>query len=335
MDASQATNQVPTEEDGLIFACQLDNKGAAKLIDWNAVESWPENGPPLWIHLQRNSERAQRWLRERSGISAITADALLAEETRPRVFSGNRGLVTVLRGVNLNDGSEKEDMIAVRFWSEGKRLITLRDERLQSARDVLSLLIDDGEGPKSIPELYLAFVLRVNERIAPSIVSYEAQIDNIEESISKNMNSAQTTELMELRQNTVFLRRYLAPQRLALNELVAHPPKWAHTEWSAKLREGSDSLIRMVEDLDAIRDRAIVLKDDMANQLSEKINRTLYLLAILSAIFLPLTFLTGLLGVNIGGMPGVKSDSAFWLFTAFMIAILVVEVILLRRIKWI
>lgn len=325
----------PDEEDGLIFACALDGNGSASLIDWSTVEAWNDDGPPIWLHLDRSSQRARNWLRNKSGITPATADALLAEETRPRVFSGQRGLVTVLRGVNLNEGAKKEDMVAIRLWCEGKRVISIRDERLQSARDILAALLDQGIGPRSIPDLYVRLIIRVNERIGPTVDAYEEQIDEIEERLSQNMGHALTTDLMQLRQNAVVLRRYLAPQRLALRELEKNPPQWAGPDWSVRLREGSDQLLRIIEDLDTVRERAVVLKDDVASQLSERTSRTLYWLAIISAIFLPLSFLTGLFGINIGGMPGVKSETAFYLFSGVMLLILVAEVILLRRLKWI
>ncbi len=113
------------------------------------------------------------------------------------------------------------------------------------------------------------------------------------------------------------MRRYLAPQREALSTLHIDAPGLAGRGTARPpLRETADRLTRYVEELDAARERSMIIKDDIANQLAEAANRTLYVLAIISGIFLPLAFLTGLLGINIGGMPGVESASAFWIFCA-------------------
>jgi hypothetical protein len=101
---------------------------------------------------------------------------------------------------------------------------------------------------------------------------------------------------IDIRQKAVLLRRYIAPQREALGTLVSDPPDWFHEDLRPHLRETSDKLMRYLEELDATRERAMVVKDDIANQLSEASNKTLYVLAIVSAIFLPLAFLTDLFG---------------------------------------
>ncbi|WP_407649163.1 CorA family divalent cation transporter [Devosia algicola] len=69
-------------------------------------------------------------------------------------------------------------------------------------------------------------------------------------------------------------------------------------------------------------------------RLAESSNKTLYVLAIISAIFLPLAFLTGLLGVNVGGMPGVDNQNAFWIFCGIMVALLGLELFIFRLLKW-
>lgn len=322
------------EDDGLVFAVMLGGDGSGALANWPAVEGWTSGDGPIWVHLDRASRRSQAWLRNRSGLSRATVEALLAEETRPRVFRGKTGLTTVIRGVNLNPGQKSEDMIALRIWSDGVRVITLRDERLQSVRDILAALLDHGTGPATIAETYVRLIGRVNERIGPAIDDIEDQIDDIESNLATHDTNETRRSVADLRQKTVILRRYLAPQRAAIGELLSDPPGWAGDTWRTSLRETTDRVIGYVEELDQTKERALVIKDDIVNELAEKTNRTLYVLAVLSAIFLPLSFLTGLLGINIGGMPGVESDNAFWMFCAAIAVLLVVEIAIFRYLKW-
>jgi len=334
MSDHEFTPTEPVEDDGLVFAAMLSGNGSAELVGWDVVEAWSEGDGPMWIHLDRGNEKAQTWLRNQSGLTMQTADALLTEETRPRVFFGKRGTVTVLRGLNSNAGQKSEDMVALRIWSEGHRIITLRDERLQSVRDVLASLLDFGTGPRTIPETYVKLVARVNERIVPTVTAYEEQIDEIEENLSEAELRKTRKALVDLRRKAVLVRRYLAPQRAALEDLAAEPPGWASETWRPELRETSDRVVRLVEALDVVKERALVVKDDIANDVAESTNRTLYILAMISAVFLPLSFLTGLLGINIGGMPGVESDSAFWIFCAIMVVVLAAEIAIFKFLKW-
>lgn len=322
------------EEDGLLFACTLDGEGGAQFLGWDEIENWSEAKGPLWVHLDNEHARVAEWLKMRSGLTQPTAEALLADETRPRVFRGRRGLVAILRGVNLNGNANLEDMVAIRIWSEGQRVITLRHERMHTPRDILVQLIELNEGPKTVPELFERLISLINNPIAETVLALEERLNDLESELDITKATDQRRDLSNIRQKAVLLRRYIAPQREALGTLVSAPPDWLDDILRAQLRETSDRLMRYLEELDATRERAMVIKDDIANQLSEHSNKTLYVLAIISAIFLPLAFLTGLLGINIGGMPGVENDNAFWTFCAIMAACLVVELYIFRKLNW-
>ena len=322
------------EEDGLLFCCTLDGNGGAKFLGWQDIDSWQETDGPLWVHLDNKHPNVANWLKTQSGLTKPTADALLAEETRPRVFRGKRGLVAILRGVNLNKDANEEDMVAMRMWSEGKRVITLRHERLHTPKDILEQLIELKTGPSTAPELFDRLITRVNEPIAETVLSLEEELDDLEAELDIGQAALQRRQLSDIRQKAVLLRRYISPQREALGTLVSEPPDWFHEDLRPHLRETSDKLMRYLEELDATRERAMVVKDDIANQLSEQSNKTLYVLAIISAIFLPLAFLTGLLGINVGGMPGVDNRYAFWIFCGIMTICLFIELLIFRKLKW-
>jgi Mg2+ and Co2+ transporter CorA len=88
---------------------------------------------------------------------------------------------------------------------------------------------------------------------------------------------------------------------------------WIDQTHKRRIQEALDRVIRYVEDLDATRERAQIVKDELANALADKMNKNMYVLSIVAAIFLPLGFLTGLIGINVGGMPGVDYNLAFWI----------------------
>lgn len=320
---------------GLVFAEQLNGDGCSTTISWKEIKHWKPSDKPIWIHLDRSHENTEKWLREESGLTQATVDALLAEESRPRVFKGKQGTVAILRGVNLNPGENVEDMIDLRIWSEGLRLITLRKTRLQSVRDVRAELTEKQEGAESIPALFQELVLKLSQRKSETIESFKPRIDEIEAELDLSDAQVSSHVLMDLRNQAISLRRYLAPQRIALSELMNNPPDWADKNWYPRMREVADTLTYYVEELDFAKEQAIVIKDDIASQLSETTNRTLYALAVISGVFLPLAFLTGLLGINVGGMPGTGNTYAFWVVCGILAAVCVFEIVLFKKLKWI
>ena len=334
-DASDVTADFIADDEGLLFACKLDGSGSATMMSWAEIHDWRAEDGALWVHLERNSPNVAHWLSSHSGgLSQPTINALLAEETRPRVFHGNRGTVAIVRGVNLNEDAHPEDMISLRLWSDGTRVISLRNRKLMSVRDVLTQLVDEASGPANAAELFERLISCLVMRMSETVSSYDDRLDDIETHMDIKKAATLRRALSEMRQDTILLRRHISPLREAMDNLLQNPPKWLDTTSRMHLRESIDRLLRYVESLDTARERSMVIKDDIANQLSESTNRTLYVLSIISAIFLPLGFLTGLLGINVGGMPGMDNPYAFWISAFVMTTIVAVEIVVLKRLKW-
>jgi zinc transporter len=100
------------------------------------------------------------------------------------------------------------------------------------------------------------------------------------------------------------------------------------------LRETAERTARYVEDIDAARERALISQEELNNRLAERMNRAMYTLSIVAAIFLPLGLLTGLLGINVGGIPGTENPKAFLIVTVFLVVLAIVLVGWFRKIKW-
>lgn len=133
---------------GLIFACTLNANVGAKPLTWEEINSWSSQQGPLWIHLDRTGTDSQHWLHEKSGLSPIVAEALLEEETRPRIMVLDDSLFLTLRGVYLNPGAEPDDMISIRLYIEADRVITVRHRSLMTIQDIRSSLATNN-GPKT------------------------------------------------------------------------------------------------------------------------------------------------------------------------------------------
>ena len=321
------------EEKGALGAYLLDGKGGTRQLNKDEVAQWrPEQGL-LWMHIDYMNEDEKTWLRESSGLEAFVVDALVAEESRPRTTAVGDALLMALRGVNLKPGAEPDDMVSIRLWVESSRIITARRYKMLSVQDILEQL-ESNHGPKDSAEFVVGLADRLVWRMSDTVSNFEDRAAELEESVLTGNDRTVKFELANLRRQTIGIRRYLAPQREALSRLSTEKVSWMDEHHVVRLREVSDRLIRHIEDLDAVRERATVIQEELLSRLSEQMNSKMYVLSVVAAVFLPLGFLTGLLGINIGGIPGAENPRAFLEFIVILVVVVVLQVLLFRWKRW-
>jgi len=312
---------------------RIDASGKATAFEWNAAPEPRKDGTFDWIHLNLLSEMAQRWLTERSALDSIVVDALLEDETRPRSVPIGDGLIVILRGVNLNPGADPEDMVALRIWVEEGRVITARRRSLMAVGD-LRTAVESGRGPRNAADFLVEIADRLVERMGGVLTDLNESVDAVEESIVDSPVHARRSELTAIRRQAIAMRRYLGPQRDALARVYNERVSWISEIQRSHLREVTDRTIRYVEDLEAARERTAITQEELNGQLAEQMNHRMYALSIVAGIFLPLGFLTGLLGINVGGIPGTESPFAFAIVCVSLLALGGGLAILLRRLGW-
>ncbi|WP_428606841.1 zinc transporter ZntB [Sedimenticola sp.] len=319
------------ELDGLTDAWLLNGRGGGEQLSGRQVavleltdEQW------LWLHLDYSKTSVQEWMYRYSGLNELTVEALLQAETRPRCVETGSGLLIFLRGVNLNPGADPEDMVSLRIWIEERRIFTLGLRRLLSLDD-LRELIARGSGPEGPGDFLVMLVNLLLDRVGAVIDDLYDLVDQLEESVLIASDHQQRERLAGIRRQAITLRRFLAPQREALNRLSAERVALFSDEHHLYLREAADRLTRFVEDLDAARERAGVVHESLVSSLTEQTNNRMYILSVIAAIFLPLSFVTGLLGINVGGIPGAENPLGFSLV---VVGMLLVGVGLLAFFRW-
>lgn len=238
-----------------------------------------------------------------------------------------------LRGINSNPGADPEDMVSIRLWIEEKRIISLRLRRLVSIAD-LRASIDEGGGPLDVGDFVVQLADRLVSRISTVISEVDDRVDELQDQVLETESGKLRTELTRLRREIIGLRRYLAPQRDALARLTQLKLPWLSDMDQMYLREEADRVVRYVEDLDSARERAAVTQEELVNRVSEQINSRMYVLSVVAAIFLPLGFLTGLFGINVGGIPLAENPSGFVDVIAILVIITLLQVILFRWRRW-
>ena len=323
----------PPADRGLVWALILDRKGGGTPVGWETINTWQPGQGLLWTHFDIAEPGPDAWIEERAGLEPQIAAALLAEDTRPRSAPSRNGLLVVLRGVNLNPGAEPDDMVSIRVWLEQERIITTRRRRLQTSSEIRAA-ITAGEGPVSSGEFLCFLVERMVDRIGEAVDELDGQIDAVEETASDDNVMELRSRLTELRRETAHLRRFMAPQRDALDRLVRQPDPILREQDNLSIREQADRVQRFIEDLDLIRERGMMSQEELLSRLAYQQNQRVLLLSLVSCIFLPLTFLTGLMGMNVGGIPGADTAIGFIAVTSVLVSFGAAMTVWFKRRNW-
>lgn len=288
------------------------------------ASAWPEDAP-TWVHFNADTPGLNEWLLE-LGVADTVIDALLADDTRPRCSRMAGGIQLTLRGINLNPESSPEDMVSLRLWLNGTHCISVQKRPLQTLQQ-LSHQLETGQGPQDIDELVAAIIEGLVDRIGLCCHDLEDRLDHLEDQALAGTLSIDDA-LTHLRQQLIPLQRFLEPQRITIQRLLIEPIFSADTR--IQIEESLNLLTRYVEDLNAMQERAQVLQERQLSLQNEQLNRRMYLLGVITALFLPLSFLTGLFGINLGGMPGAETSTGFWWFS---IALVVIGALVAWRLK--
>jgi len=311
-----------TATDGIVHSLALDGKGGGQDLTWEQIElPRSADSGPIWVHIDYSSERARKWLSSQRGADDNVCSALLSEDTRPSVREHEDGLLVNMRGVNLNPGSEPEDMVSVRLWLRNDQIISTRRRRVLATQKLYDEL-KAGHGPKTSGEFLVMLVERLEEDIGPVVDELDEHLDMAEEAFESRTNdsSGYRGEFSRLRREAALLRRYLGPQRIALEEMARSHYPILNKANRLRLRDESDKLTRYLEDIDLVRERSMVAQEELLSELALEQNGRIYVLSIVAAIFLPLSFLTGMMGMNVPGIPGAGHPMAFVITAGILLA---------------
>ncbi len=312
------------------FTYFLDKKGGGeKSTD---LFSKPKKNTISWHHISLDCEEGLSWLRQ-TNLDPVILDALCEEETRPRIAEWSQdSCLIILRGINLNDAAQPEDMISVRLFIEKNRIISTWKRKLKTIR-IIENSLSSGTGPKSSGEFLSTLAKQLAEVMFPTLTVLSEKADTLEEEVLETPDTKSRQKIIDLRKEVISYRRYLHPQKDVLQKLKTCEQTWLATYDKRIISETYDRTAMYLEEMEEARERTLIIQDELLNIISDKLNKNTYFLSIIAAIFLPLGFLTGLLGVNIAGMPGASDPNAFWYFCVGLTVLVIIQTYLFKRMK--
>ncbi|GLR09267.1 zinc transporter ZntB [Mixta theicola] len=312
-----------------IIACQLDGQGGLIPIEDKDVIHCER---PCWLHLNYTHRGSAEWLSSTPLIPDAVRDALAGDSMRPRVNRLGDGFMITLRSVNRNSDSRPEQLVAIRVFINDKLIVSTRRRKVNAIDEVLSEL-QNGNGPVDGGSWLVELCDVLTDHTSEFIEDLQDKIIELEDALMDQRVPARG-ELALLRKQLIVMRRYMTPQRDVYARLASEKLGWMDDSERRRMQEISDRLGRGLDDLAASVARTAVLADEIASVMQEAMNRRTYTMSLLAMIFLPTTFLTGLFGVNLGGIPGAESHYGFAIFCLMLVLLVVGVSLWLHKRKW-
>lgn len=318
---------------GLVCGYIISKDSQARAINIEDISMWqPEQGI-LWLHFDIREKSAKDWLINDSGLPDQAIEILVSEETRPNVWRVDDSLVMALRSVNLNPDSNPEDMVAVRIYADSHKIITTRRRSLLGLRDIAQSM-RQGIGPSSTADMLSQITGNITQQLVDAIDALEDQMDALEDEVLTTQTLQHRSKIVALRRQCILLRRYLAPQREALVRLSMENFSWLGAKQHMRQRTIADQLFRFVESIDAIKDRAAVIQDEIASRASDKLNNRMYLLSLMAALFLPLSFILTVFDLQVAGRPLTEHPYGILAMISMVFVVLASQLWLFKRRGW-
>ena len=276
------------------------------------------HGPGFaWMHVE--SEEPALPLFKGMTMPDIVLGALTAVETRPRCDAMDHGAILNLRGPAASETGDSDWLVSIRLWVTRDRIISFSRRSMAAVPRVYDAFL---AGKLADPGDLVSLLAReISLELDPYVANLGDQLDDCESALeSENLYGLRRT-VAQIRSTAISLRRFIAPDRDALSALTVLDFAWLAPEDLLHIREATDRFARMAEELEAVRERAALVHEQLTDLRAELVDQRSLYIAIVAFIFLPLTFITGLLGMNVEGIPYAHSPWAFWGVVIFCILV--------------
>ncbi len=275
--------------------------------------------PMVWVHLDGREPECVAWLQAQPDIPHGIIPALTAIETRPRCEPFDEGALLNMRGLGEAENEPGDPLVSIRLWAEKGRVISVSFRRMIAIDAVCKgvhagRIVDPGD-------LISALAVAITEELDPDVAALGDLLDDCETTLAPSRSFAMRQAIGRARGKAIGYRRFVAPQRQALERAAALEVDWLDELDRVHLRAAADRFARMTEELEAVRERAALMHEQLTDLRAEQNDQRTLVLAIVALIFLPLTFITGLLGMNVDGIPYAHEPWAFGAVVAFCVVI--------------
>ena len=249
------------------------------------------------------------WLSTTPLLPDSVREALSGESSRPRVSRQGEGTMITLRSINFNANSRPDQLVTIRVYITDKLIISTRHRKVYSIDQVVNDL-QSGAGPTNSGNWLVEISDALTDHTSEFIEDLHDKIIDLEDALLEQQ-VPKRGQLALIRKQLIVLRRYMAPLRDVFARLASDRLPWMSDDDRRRMQDIADRLGRGLDDLDGSIARTAILSDEITTVMADAMNRRTYTMSLLAMVFLPTTFLTGLFGVNFGGIPGGGNPFGF------------------------
>lgn len=305
-----------SDRNGLVWGYRFAPNQPGELISSESVTSLmasPEAGSQdtfVWLHFSLSNASCQPWLRQNLPLPEAFYDSLSGLTGTARLEQDAEALVAVIQDVLFDFKFDPSAVATASLCIEPRLLVSVRLKPLRSI-DQLRAAVRKGQTFRSTTEIF-AHLLRDQSDVLVDILRQAThRIDHIEDALLVQRISASRSELGTLRRVLVRLQRQLAPEPAVLFRLLNRPPAWISEEDLQDLRQAAEEFSAAIGDARMLIERLKLLQEEMAALVTEQTNRTLYVLTFVTVLALPIMLVSGLFGMNVGGIPMADDHLGF------------------------
>ena len=301
--------------------------------------SWlnPAANAFVWVDLASPSIPETLILSDTFAFHPLSVEDARAEIHDPKIEAYDGYLYVILHGIDIRPGKKPLVTHDVDFFIGQTYLVTVHDGHSRSVTGMQENVARNSrimaEGPVA---LFHRIVDAMIDHYRPEVDELEDRIDGLEKSVFERPDPKLIRQILDMKRDISRLRRIMTPQRDVIARLARRDFVDISTDLSFRFRDVYDHIVRIADDTTIFQDRISGILDAHLTNVSNRLNEVMKVLTVVSTIFMPITFVSGLYGMNvpIPHFPGSEAAQFWWLF-AIMIAIVVFMLTLFRRKKWI
>ena len=272
----------------------------------------------LWLHLNLTHAACERWMCAHLELPEEFFEALHEGSRSTRIEHVDSALLGVVNDMIYSlDKRVSSDVSTLWVCVRSRLIISARLQPLHSV-DKLRSSVKAGECFRSPLEL-LVHLLRDQGEVLTQIVRQTSlSVDQVEDQLLSSRLTSNRAELGANRRVLVRLQRLLALEPGSLLRLLNRPPQWLQKDDVKELRKSTEEFALIINDLMALGERIKLLQEEIAANLNEQSNRTLFTLTVVTVLALPINIIAGFFGMNVGGIPLADAPHGFWILVALV-----------------
>jgi zinc transporter len=287
----------------------------------------------VWLHFNLSHAGSEPWLQRHANLSENFFEALSTGSRSTRIERDGAALFAVVNDVAFEFSLEVGD-VATLWLSVGEHAVISARRHPLRAIDRLRMAVKRGITLGSSIALLDHLLREQADELQRIVRKATERVDDIEDEVLAGKHQRHAAELARLRRLMVRLQRLLALEPSALARVLVNPPPWIAADDVQQLRQANEEFALVLRDIATLQERIKLMQDEAAARVAEENNRSLFLLTMVTVMALPINLVSGLFGMNVGGIPLAEHHTGWWIMVGLIGTLTaVIAVFALRRLR--